>query len=197
LEAKLSPQLPDAEALVAAGFAASAMQDYSRRTTRFIKAQNLELQAIIAMLVENVIDLGPPNGRSIPVLRDLGSNLGKASMLEEIQTLTPRFSECLDAIRIEAGQRRRAVTPAREPRSSEEPAAVAESGISQELIPHLDPATKLPVRAEAEAAIREMMQNGKDAFAVIFIVERVHAINTRFGCSVGDQVMLAFLERLT
>ncbi len=197
LQAKLGGHAPVAEGLAAASVAAKAMQDYGRRTTQFIKAENIELVAMIETLIETVLHLGAPNGRSIPLLRELGASLPKASSINDIRTLKIRLAECLEGVRREAAeQRRRAVMPPREIPSGEKETSASQPDPSDENPQQLDPVTNLPMRPDAESAIRESMQDSRAAFAVTFVVDRIYSINGRFGSSVGDQVLQSFVERL-
>jgi len=56
-----------------------------------------------------------------------------------------------------------------------------------------DPITGLPERPAAEAALVAAVKTGNPVYAVLFVLERLDLINSRFGREVGDQV-LSFLR---
>jgi GGDEF domain-containing protein len=58
--------------------------------------------------------------------------------------------------------------------------------------PAVDACTGLPVRGEAELALRQAIEGGaaRQRYAVIFYLHRMALINARFGESIGNQVIL-------
>jgi GGDEF domain-containing protein len=194
LQLRLSEKTPLPEGLMAVGAAAEAMHDYGLRTTRFTRVQNLAWRALARMLVAGIGDLAPTAAHAVE-LRDINWKIGKASTLEEIRNLRKLIAECLETIRKEAaGAKANTATAVVEPPPSPETttgnASAANSTFQSDLSPGL------LVRCDAEAAIRESRQNGGRSFAVIFVIDRLRHINSRFGQPVGDRIVALFLERL-
>lgn len=198
LQAKLSEKVPPSEGLVAVGVASKAMEDYSRHTSRFIKAQNFERQSVIQMLAETVIRLAPESGHAAAELREIDAKLGKATTVEEIRALKSRMAECLKSIQH---------APAEKPEENS-PQITAKSEMNDELegatgetpwenVPQNDdPLTGLPIRQRGEMAVRQCSQTGKRWYAVVFVVDRIRVINARFGYAIGDRILFLFVQRL-
>jgi GGDEF domain-containing protein len=201
LESKLNKEVPLAEGLLAVGAAAEAMHDYGLRTTRFIKAQNSGWQALARVLTEAIGDLDPKASHAVE-LREINWKIGKASTVEDIRDLKRLVAECLEGIRNEiTGARvKEKSSPAAVAVAVVEPALLTEmpvaSAAAANPLPRPDFSTELPVRCDAETAIRESRQNGDRSFAVLFVIDRLRHIYSRFGKPVGDKVRALFLKRL-
>lgn len=194
LQLRLSEKTPLPDGLMAVGAAAEAMHDYALRTTRFTKVQNLAWRALARMLVAGIGDLAPTAAHAVE-LRDINWKIRKASTLEDIRNLRKLITECIEAIRKEA-----ATVKANSAAAIVERAALPEAAIDKvseaNVMAQSDFSPGLLVRCEAEAAIRESRQNGSRSFAVIFVIDRLRHINSRFGQPVGDRIVALFLERL-
>jgi GGDEF domain-containing protein len=194
LQLRLSEKTPLPEGLTAVGAAAEAMHDYGLRTTRFTKVQNLAWRALARMLVAGIGDLAPTAAHAVE-LRDINWKIRKASTLEDIRNLRKLIAECLETIRKEA-----ASAQANSAAPIVERAALPETPIGNasaaNSMAQSDFSPRLLVRSEAEAAIRESRQNGSRSFAVIFVIDRLRHIHSRFGQPVGDRIVALFLKRL-
>lgn len=179
---------------MAVGAAAEAMHDYGLRTTRFTKVQNLAWRALARMLVTAIGDLAPTAAHSVE-LRDINWKIGKASTLEDIRDLRKLLTECLETVRTEAASAK-ANSAAAIVERAPLPETVTGNASAANSAPQFDFSPGLLVRHEAEAAIRESRQNGSRSFAVIFVIDRLRHINSRFGQPVSDRIVALFLERL-
>ena len=65
-----------------------------------------------------------------------------------------------------------------------------------EAVGDLDLVTGLPNFREAEKAIRSAIGAGTSTYAVLLCVDRVEVINSRFGFSVGDRILMLFGQHL-
>jgi GGDEF domain-containing protein len=54
----------------------------------------------------------------------------------------------------------------------------------------VDSTTGLPVRSEAEAALKKALGSGTQAYAAVFYLHRMALTNARFGESIGNQVIM-------
>jgi GGDEF domain-containing protein len=181
--------------LLATGSAVGALQNYNKRTSQFIRAKAVELQAIVAMLMQAMSQIANGSRNSIARLQEIQEEIEHAAMLEDVRAVKARLSDCLQSIRREAARQRdesaNAVSTLKEGlRQAKEtkPVQVAES---------CDPVTGLPPHADAEAAIAAACEGGSKVYAALFVVERIQPINSRFGRSVGDQVLVMFLQHLS
>jgi GGDEF domain-containing protein len=190
---KANEKAPLEEALLAVSAATKAMHDYGDRTSRYIHAQHLELQALSRMLTEAITDLAPTAAHSRE-LHEIDWSISKASSLEDIKDLKKRIADCLETIRTE-------ITEDQGNAKHASNAAVPELRREDELHGPADtiqqlPSTELPVRSEGEAAIRKNRQNGSRSFAGVFVVDRLRYVNSRFGNDIGNRIIALFQQRL-
>lgn len=185
------------EVLVAAGTVVKAMEDYNGSTSRFIRIQCVELQAMVGMLTKAVTTMASGSGNAVARLHAIEKQLHKASVIEDFQIARLRLTECLESLRGEIVRQKEDSAKA----VSEMRAELEKS--QARLAPHsrlggeqqgVDPVTGLPGRAEAEAAVLEAGREDRAVFAALFVVERLELINLRFGYAAGDQVLLAFSQ---
>jgi len=186
------------EVQVAAGAALEAMEEYNNRTSRFIRVQCAELQTMVGMLTRTMTTVASGSENSVTRLQAIEKHLHKAAMIEDFQAARLRLGECLDNLRGEV---------VRQKEESQRAVAEIKAGLtaSQERIgasaparaeARQDPVAGLPERPEAEAALIKLAQEGRHAHAVIFVVERLELINSRFGFAAGDQVLVMFRQHL-
>lgn len=60
----------------------------------------------------------------------------------------------------------------------------------------VDPATGLPIRSEAEAALKRAMEGARQCYVAVFYLHRMPLTNARFGQAIGDQVILFCSQHL-
>ncbi len=184
-----------AELLVSIGAVLQALEGYNARTTRHLRMQGTELYHMITMLTRTVATLGSGSEKSVGRLREIGGQIEKTSVIEDVRVLKLRLGDCLDNIRAEAERQKadslRAVAGLQEEiRGSQERISAAGAG------PVLDPSTGLPARAAAAAALAEWILSPKPPYVALFVVDRVPLLNSRFGYEVGDRVLKIYLEEL-
>jgi GGDEF domain-containing protein len=190
---QIGPDTLMSEVLVAVGGALRAMEDYNRRTSKFVRRQNAELQNMVSMLTQTVITIGASEETSVSKLQEIEKSIERAQMLEDIQLLKLRLGECLEVVRQEAMRQK-----------TEGEAALAtlqqELDNSRERIGtftapvDLDAATGLPAKKEALKALQEALGAPQNKYLVVAVVSRVQAVNARFGYAVGDRVLSSFAE---
>jgi GGDEF domain-containing protein len=181
------------EVLVAAGTVVKALEDYNRRTSRFIHIQCSELQAMVGMLTKAMATYASGSETGVARLQTIERQLQKASMVEDFQTARLRLSECLEGLRGEIVRQKehsaRAVSEMRtELVKSQERLAPSVPPPREEH--RTDTVTGLPGRSGAETLLLEISQGNRPVYAVLLVVERLELINMRFGYSAGDQVLL-------
>lgn len=191
--ARLTPELSISERFVVVGEALRALEDYNRHTSRFLRIQNAELQNMITMLTQTVIAVGSSSETSVAGLQGIEKALEEARMVEDVRVVKAQLGECLQSVRGEAL------------RQKEEGKAALES-IQQELAQsqerlgglsvgsNLDPATGLPGKLEAEKALHEAASLSGTLFLLLAVVNRLEAVNARFGYAIGDQALAIVAE---
>jgi GGDEF domain-containing protein len=199
IQEEMGEQPSASEVQVAAGAAVEAMEEYHNRTSRFIRVQCAELQTMVGMLTKTMTTLASGSENSVTRLQTIEKQLHKASLIEDFQAARQRLAECLDNLRGEVVRQKeesqRTVAKIRtELKSSQERTSSSAIAAGEG---RRDPATRLPGRQEAEAALIKLAKEGRHAHAAIFVVERLELINARFGFAAGDQVLSFLSEHLT
>jgi GGDEF domain-containing protein len=190
----LGGQPAASEVLVLAGSVVKSMEEYNNRTARFIHAQCAELQAMVGMLTKTMTSIASGSEGSITRLQTIEKHLHKASMIEDFQTAKLRMSECLDTLRGEIVlQREESAQTVAHLRSEIEK---SQERMAAKPIRRTDLANGVPERSEAETALVAAARENRRLFAVIFVVERVSLVNSRFGYAAGDQVLHFFAQHL-
>jgi len=184
-----------AELLVTTGATLKTLEDYNQRTTRHLRMQGAELQHIVTMLTRTVAALGSGSKQAIGNLQEIEGKLEKASVLEDVRALKLRMAECLQGIRHEAERQKLEsahTTTALQEEIQGAQARIRAAGGG----PIADPTTGLPARLAAVAALEEAAIGSQQAYAVLFVVDRVPLINARLGYAAGDQVLRFYGEEL-
>lgn len=195
LERSLGEHPSAAEVLVMTGAAIKAMEDYNKRTSRFVRAHGLELQEMVAMLTDTIAKISEGSERSLANLQNIEKQLERASVLEDVRLLKGRLSECLQSLREESARQK-------------EESAQSTNELRQELARALerraaigtrypkDEVTGLPGRHEAEQCLAAALKGDGHAFAAVFVVDRIQLINQRFGYAVGNRMLMSFTRYL-
>jgi len=192
-EAKITPDLPMQELLLAVGGALQTMEDYNRRSSKVIRRQNGELQNMVSMLTQTVITIGSSGESSVAKLQDIEKSMERVRMLEDMQLLKLRLGECLEAVREEALRQKTDGQSTLETLKKELEISRERVGSVAAAV-DLDAATGLPSKKEAMKAIQSAIASPRNKFLAVVVVSRVQAVNARFGYAIGDRVLAAFAE---
>lgn len=174
--------------LAAARELSHVLENHTRSTIDFIHRQNSEHQKIVSMLIETVIKIGSKSEASAAKLRGIERALAHAREPEGIRDLKIQLAACLETTRHEAdGQRIDGTT-----------ASVAQQKVSPELSKSagpiarpkkIDSVTGMPGKQEAEKALRSVVASPDGKYVIVAVVNRVNAVNARFGYAAGDQML--------
>jgi GGDEF domain-containing protein len=190
---RLAGTPPAYEILVLAGKTAKSLEEYNDRTGKLVGQQRAELQAMVAMLTNAMGAVAAGSQTAIARLLEIEDELQGTTQLEDLQTARIRMSECLHGLHAEIGRQKLESTQ----QLTRLKVAIARSkdaaAFGTSLESRADPITGLPERPAAEAALADAVKTGNPVYAVLFVVERLDLINSRFGREVGDQV-LSFLR---
>jgi GGDEF domain-containing protein len=190
---RLTPKLPISERFMVVGEALRALEDYNRQTSRFLRIQNAELQNMIGMLTQTVIAVGASSDTSVSRLQDVEKALEQVRMVEDIRMVKAQLGDCLKTVRGEALRQKAEGKAALQSLQQElDQSRERLGGLS--LSCHLDPATGLPGKAEAEKGLQEAAESGDEKFLLLAVINRLQAINARFGYAIGDQVLAVAAE---
>ncbi|MBN8732610.1 MAG: diguanylate cyclase [Acidobacteria bacterium] len=205
MEARMSLENPS-ETLVAVGSVERAIEEYNARVGRSVRQYQTELRGMVGMLTETVSECTSASERSKQRLQGIEHRLDKASAIEDIRLLKLQLAECLESLRAESEEQRKAWAGQMEALSSGLHSARA--ALTSAAEPHppgagsaatpkpLDPLTGLPRRSKAMEALAEALAEPANQYAVVFAVERVESANARYGFGIGDQMLQAWQQLL-
>jgi GGDEF domain-containing protein len=194
--AGLEENTPAQEILVLAGQAVKTLEEYNTRATRRMRGQCEDLQNMVAMLTKTMATIASGSQATITRLQDIEGQLQKASMLEDFHAVKIRMSECLDVLRTEIVRHRSESAKQVSEMGSVVQRLRSRTAFTPEELGRLDPLTKLPERAAAEAALSNAVKGSKVVYAAVFVTDRLDMINARFGRNVGDDVLLFFCRHV-
>jgi len=205
MEARMSLENPS-ETLVAVGSVERAIEEYNARVGRSVRQYQSELRGMVGMLTETVSECTSASERSKQRLQGIEHRLEKASAIEDIRLLKLQLAECLESLRAEAEDQRKAWAGQMEALASG--LHSARTALTAASPPHtagpdanaapkpLDPLTGLPRRPKAMEALAEALADPAKQYAVVFTVERVESANARYGFGIGDQMLQAWQQLL-
>jgi len=145
-----------------------------------------ELRALIALLLDAI---------SSDSVASAGAQAELAAIRKQVNGFTPgelseataKLSAWVQRWQSEIERRLNGLSPARRRNGAQNGAAVK---------PGTDPCTGLPARGEAEKAIKGDFGSRRPVWATVFILQRLPAINARFGRSVGDHMLVTAARHL-
>jgi GGDEF domain-containing protein len=181
----LEGELTVSELLVQAGSVLQTLEDYNRRTTRYLKRPTGEWQAAVIMLISAIASMHPDNGPRVSQLREIAGGVRAASGPEEAHKIRLQLSEFLTALQLD--NRHRDADPPDPPPSPAERQLTKAGG---------EPVTGLATRSQAEEALAGAWQTDPPSYVAVMAMDRLRIFNMRFGHSVGDEVIRYYGEFL-
>jgi diguanylate cyclase (GGDEF)-like protein len=181
--------------LVLTGEAIQSMETYNRGVQRSLGSRVKELQSMVSLFTRCLLQVSKGTAESATKLRAIERQIEKCSQMEDLRALKTQLEESLGVICEEAADQERCseqiAGQLREAMSRPESAALLSEAVAD-----LDLVTGLPNFRAAEQAIRSALAAHTGTYAVLFCVDRVEVINSRFGFSVGDRVLMLFGQHL-
>ena len=182
LAASLDGGLAESELLLQAGSAVETLEDYNRRTARYLKRAAGEWQAVVTMLASALAGMSAAGEEKIHRFREIAGRVRSAGAADEVHKIRLQFAECLAELQLETRHQKDqgASTP---PPATEEPSPPQAAN---------DPITGFPARPQAEEALVHAWQTDPPSYVVVMALDRLQIFNMRFGHSVGDEVLRYF-----
>jgi len=182
----LEGDLTVSELLVQAGSALQTLEDYNRRTARYLKRPAGEWQAAVVMLISAVTAMQPADGPRVTQLREIAGRVRTACGPEEAHKVRLQLSECLTALQLDQRHQREPDPPDPAPSPTERPLTDPDS----------EPLAGLSTRSQAEEALAGAWQTDPPSYVAVMALDRLRIFNMRFGHSVGDEVMRYYSDFL-
>lgn len=181
--------------LVLAGEAIHSIETYNRGVQRDMNSRIKELQGIVSLFTRSMLHVSKSSNSSATRLRQLERDIDKASQSEDLRALKTQLEQSLEAICTEASEQERQSSEItgqlRDTMDRPEAAAILSEAMGD-----LDLVTGLPNLRAAQNAIRAAISANTNSYAVLFAVDRVEVINSRFGFAVGDRILMLFGQHL-
>ncbi len=177
--------------LVMAGTISTTCKEYAERTRRFIRAHSAELQHIVSMLTGAITTSMEASESSITRLQTIEKQLERAAVIEDVRTLRLKLAQCLEGIQEEIVQRQQDVATA-----SADLQRTGRLSNPEDPKVTLDAITGVPGRPQAEDAMKQALQSGRQHYVVVVVANRIKAINSRFGYPAGDRVLRCLCKQL-
>jgi len=189
LTTALEGGLAATELLVQAGSALQTLQDYNRRTARYLKRPAGEWQAVVTMLLAVIAGIAASDEQHASRLREISARVRSATGTEEVHKIRLQLAACLAELQMDSRRSREqdARLPLSPPEGAET-AAVSPGGS--------DSATGILTRVQAEEALTAAWQTDPPSYVAIMTLDRLQVFNMRFGQSVGDEVIRYYAEFL-
>jgi len=174
----LENELTAPELLVQAGGVLHTLEDYNRRTTRYLRRPAGEWQAAVTMLISAIVNLQADRPETTSRLREIAGRVRSAASADEAHRIRLQLVECLTELQLNSRRQSDAEDAA--------PPASAENGAM----------AGFANRSQAEEAIAGAWQSDPPSYVAVMAVERLEIFNMRFGHSVGDEVLRFYGEFL-
>jgi diguanylate cyclase (GGDEF)-like protein len=184
----LEGDLAVSDLLVEAGSALQTLEDYNRRTARYLKRPAGEWQAVVAMLISAIAAMPAADGEKVGRLREIASRVRGANAAEDVHKIRLQLAECLTELQLDTRRQKEQDTRVAPP-------AAAEPGPGPPPA-RSDEVTGLATRAQAEEALVNAWQTDPPSYVAVMAVDRLQIFNMRFGHSVGDEVLRYYGEFL-
>lgn len=191
----LEDEIAPAELLVHAGSVVQALEDLTGRTTRLQHLQTAELQNMVRMLTSTVGVVSTASATSINRLCEIEKQVTVVSALNDVHAIKARLSDCLADIRKEAERQQKETGATIEQLTQGLEDARRSTANSLPGTANSD-ITGLTGRADAEAALAEAGRTGSPGYVAVLVLDRLQALNQRFGRDIGDELLTEFARLL-
>lgn len=184
---KINTEVSNSELLVLSGSALQSLEDYNRRTGRYLRLNSSEFQSMVKMLTSTVSAITEAGETGVRQLREIEKQVAAVTQIDDVRLIRSRLSECLNGIQVETERQRTvAIHTAKELTRGLESTTAGASTLDTDRV------TGLPSRKSAEEALARACQAETPAHVLAFVVNRIQILNTRFGFEVGDEILRYF-----
>jgi GGDEF domain-containing protein len=165
------------------------MEESTRETVRHNPVLTPDLQRALSVAVQTASGFCSAASRCAQRLGEIEQQIEEASAIDGVRVLRFRLLESLQGLREETQHRHvqmsETLVQLREQLEIAQGARSAACSVS----PALDPLTSLETRESAERALAAAIERGAPAYAALFVVDRLHLFNARYGYATGDQIL--------
>ncbi len=153
---------------------------------------------MLAAAVQSANNLRLSSEHCTQRLGEIEEQIEDASALNAVRALRFGLLECLQRLREQASHQREKMTEILGQLQEQLGIVEGRKRSGEANLPSvLDTLTGLEVRACAERAFADAMDRGSPAYAALFVVDRLHLMNARYGYSTGDQILRRVSQHLS
>jgi GGDEF domain-containing protein len=175
--------------LIATGAVIQLLETNNRDVENFIRTQTKELQEMVRMLSQTLIAITQESAQAGENLSHIEKELESASRVDDLRLLKTRLQDSLQSIVKESTrQKNNTLDVASRLRNQLENVQIDADS--------LDSVTGLPDAAAAEHCLARAVTSCAQGYAAVLCMERLDAINSRFGYAVGDRLMFQFAQEV-
>ncbi len=176
IRAEFDGNLDEDEPLQLAASAVRVMEEHSDATARHMRARQNETEAFVATLTETLFDIAKAPPQLMMRFKEVERDFALASSAEEIAAVKGRLSKHLAELCN---------------------LAPANQAKAQPVYGMTDLLTGLPDAGSARAAIEAVWNDREKRYLAMVVLDRLEAINVRFGYKAGDEMLVAVKQHLT
>jgi diguanylate cyclase (GGDEF)-like protein len=181
--------------LVLVGEAIKTIETYNRSVQRALGSHIKELQSIVSLFTRSILQVSKGSAASANKLHQIERQIEKSSQSEDLRAIKVQLEQSLEVICEEAAEQERRSADITD--QIHKAAARPESAAAlSEAVGDIDLITGLPNQRAAEQALRSAAAEGAATYVVLLCVDRLEVINSRFGFSVGDRILMLFGQHL-
>ena len=148
-----------------------------------------ELQRALSAAVQTTAGFCSAASHCEQRLGEIEQQIEETSSIDGIRVLRFRLLQSLQGLREEAQRRQSQMSETLAQFGEQLEVAQGTRTAVFSVSAALDPLTGLETRPSAERAIGAAIERGATAYAALFVVDRLHLCNARYGYSTGDQIL--------
>ncbi len=176
-----------ADVLVLAGEAIGCTQNYNRGVEKFMHVHSSEMRSIIGLMTQAFLKTSASGEMAASNLRKIEQRLAKTSQLDDLRTIKAQIADAVRDICDEAArQERHACQIKTEVERIRVPQQAATTGED------FGTSSGLPGRLAAEQYLLSKTSAGKPVYVLALCLERLDAINARFGSATRTRLLQSF-----
>jgi GGDEF domain-containing protein len=167
------PEMNSAELLTSAVEVLRTLDSFNQRTVEFLRRQRTKFKGLLSFLISAIPEFQADTANK-DVLDDIRRQIAQVNGIEDLENVETRLrSYVLEMYAVTSRTHRK--------ESGHDPGPAASL--------NLDPITRLPGRAAAEAAMMEAVSGSRKKYIGVVVLSQLQSINARYGNAVGDQVL--------
>lgn len=179
--------------LLTAGAAIHMLEQHNGSLEKSLAERNAETNNILSLMTQALLEVVSGNADSIRSLSAIGSEFAQASKIDDLRALKEKISLSLNKLCEETKRQQKVLALLRSDitRVAGHPDVRAALEFCE-----VDPVTTLPNVESAAKSIVAAWDSGVEAYVVLFALERVDSVNSRYGFRAGDEMLSVFSQHV-